>query len=154
MTEFDWLDAITAGDTFGSETPIEVTSEEIIEFARTYDPQPGHLDEATARETAFEGLSASGWLTAALTMKLLCDAGFTDTIGLGVTLEWPTATRPGDILHLQGRITSKRRSQSRPGVGILGIEYETLNQLGEVRQRTQATLRATESFHARLSPPS
>ncbi|MCL1906567.1 MAG: hypothetical protein FWG08_01405 [Propionibacteriaceae bacterium] len=151
MYESDWLDAINGGDTFRSTIEIEVTAEEIIDFARTYDPQPGHLGDDTAQETAFHGLSASGWHTAAMTMRLLCDAGFTDTIGLGVALAWPSATRPGDRLSLVGRITSKRRSQTKPEVGILGIEYETINHRGEVRQRAQATVRATESFHVPLN---
>ena len=150
MSEVPWLDAINIGDTFFSEEEIEVTEEEIMAFAELYDPQPGHLSQETALSTGFAGLAASGWHTAAMTMQLLCQIGFVDTIGLDVCLAWPTPTRPGDRLRLQGRITSKRESASRPGTGILGIQYETLNQDGEIRQSTKATLMAQSSFSVSL----
>ncbi|MDR0489415.1 MAG: MaoC family dehydratase N-terminal domain-containing protein [Propionibacteriaceae bacterium] len=150
MSEENWFDAIEVGDCFHSEVEIEVTAEAIIAFAETYDPQPGHLSEELAKATPFKGLAASGWHTAAITMRLLAETGWTDTIGLGVSLKWPTATRPGDHLRLEGRITSKRLSESRPDTAILGIEYTTLNHDGEVRQITEATVMATSTFHVPL----
>jgi acyl dehydratase len=132
-----WLDDLTEGMTFTSDT-YEVTVVELTQFASRYDPQPFHLDDAAARGTFFDGLAASGWHTAAITMRLLDGALelATGIIGSEITLKWPTATRPGDVLHVDVSVESIAMSTSRPDRGIVTFAYATVNQHGEVRQQT------------------
>jgi len=136
-------------DRFYSGEEIEVTAQEIMSFAKAYDPQPGHLSEESALHTPFGGLAASGWHTAAITMRLLTDVGFAGMVGATITLTWPTPTRPGDRLHVDGRIISKRESRTKPDRGVVEIEYDTVNQSGEVRQHTQAVVIARHRGQAR-----
>jgi acyl dehydratase len=114
-----------------------VTAEEIIDFARKFDPQPFHLDPKSSAKTLFGGLTASGWHTAAVSMRMFIDtmkvAG--GIIGLGVDeLKWPNAVRPGDELRVETEILAARLSKSRPGYGIIRICNVTKNQRGEVVQ--------------------
>jgi len=140
MNEEMWLEDLNVADRMYSGEEIAVTAQEIMSFAHQFDPQPGHISEETALGTPFHGLSASGWHTAAITQHLLTKLGFLGVIGADITLTWPTPTRPGDRLHLDGRITSKRESRTKPDRGIVGIEYDTVNQNGEIRQHTQAVI--------------
>jgi acyl dehydratase len=105
-------------------------------FARDFDPQPFHTDEETARGTFFDGLAASGWHTAALTMRLLVEsvpvaAGL---IGAGVELVWPRPARPGDVLTVESEVIERRELKSKPGYGIVRLRSITRNQRGEVLQ--------------------
>jgi acyl dehydratase len=112
-------------------------AEEIIAFAREYDPQPFHLDDEAARKTIFGGLAASGWHTAALTMRLLVNSGAPiagGIIGSGGDLAWPRPTRPGDVLHVETEILKVTPSRSRPERGMAVVRNETINQRGEVVQ--------------------
>jgi acyl dehydratase len=114
-----------------------VTAAEIKEFAASYDPQPFHLDEAAAKASPFEGLAASGWHTAALTMRLIVGGEFRPAggiLGFGGELAWLKPVRPGDELHAESEILETRRSQSRPGRGIVKVRVTTLNQDGEIVQ--------------------
>jgi acyl dehydratase len=125
-----------AGDRFRSE-PYEVTEKQIIEFAREFDPQSFHLDPATAKQTMFKGLIASGWHTAAISMRLFIQRlNFAEgAIGLGVDeLRWPNPVRPGDILRVDTEIVDLRPSRSKPDCGIARIRNVTTNQRGEVVQ--------------------
>src|SRR5690349_16237543 len=109
--------------TFTSDS-YEVTAAEVTEFAARYDPQSFHLGEEEARETCFEGLAASGWHTAAITMRLLATSGFriaTGVIGTDVRVAWPSATRPGDVLHVEVTVDTVTRSRSRPNRGSVGV---------------------------------
>ncbi|MEV4127272.1 MaoC family dehydratase [Nocardia sp. NPDC049707] len=142
MTTPLWLGDIEVGNTYRSDS-YTVTAEEIIDFARRYDPQPFHLGEATAAGTVFDGLASSGWHTAAITMRLLVTGGLPiahGIIGLGIELAWPTPTRPGDILHVELVITDIRISRSIPDRGIVTAEYDTRNEHGEIRQHTTAKI--------------
>jgi len=134
-----YLEDFTAGSRLIT-GEIDVTAEGIMAFARAYDPQPAHLSDVTARTTPFRGLAASGWHTAALTMRLLVDAGLTGVAGAGVTLAWPTPTRPGDRLHAVVTTTAVRPSNTKPDRGIVDLAYDTVNQAGEVRQHSTATI--------------
>jgi acyl dehydratase len=137
-----WLDDLAEGMTFASDC-YEVTREELLEFAERFDPQGFHLGDQQARGTFFGSLAASGWHTAAITMRLLATSGFriaTGVVGTGINLQWPSATRPGDVLHLEITIDSITRSASRPNRGAVVLSYTTLNQDGEVRQRTTGRL--------------
>lgn len=140
MTDL-YLEDLHAGDRFGSDT-IEVTKESIIAFAREFDPQPFHLDTRAAEQSIFEGLSASGWHTAAMSMKLFITGELKlagGSVGLGVDeLRWPRPVRPGDILRLETEILDTRASRSKPDRGIIRIRNVTTNQRGEVVQTFMA----------------
>jgi acyl dehydratase len=121
---------------------IDVTQESIIEFAKQFDPQPFHVDPATAKRTLFGGLAASGWHTAAISMRLFIQTMNVPggIIGMGVDeLRWPNPVRPGDQLRLDIEIIDARFSKSRPGFGIIRIHNVTRNQRDEVVQSFKAS---------------
>jgi acyl dehydratase len=136
-----YLEDLHAGDRFGSDT-IEVTEESIIAFARDFDPQPFHLEATVAEQSIFKGLSASGWHTAAMSMRLFITGELKiagGSIGLGVDeLRWPQPVRPGDVLRLETEILDVRASRSKPDRGIIRIRNVTTNQRGEVVQTFMA----------------
>jgi acyl dehydratase len=111
---------------------LTVDTDAIKAFAASFDPQPFHLDEAAAAKTFFQGLAASGWHTAALTMRLLVDGGAPiagGIIGAGMDeLRWPRPVRPGDRLHLESEVMELRPSRSRPQQGLMKMRTTTLNQ--------------------------
>lgn len=127
-----YLDDIDVGHTFVTGS-ITITADDIRAFARQFDPQPFHLDEAAAADSLFGGLAASGWHTAAITMRLLVD-GFPlakGVIGAGGDLAWPRPTRPGDTLTVHGEVLEVTPSRTRPDRGMLLVRNETRNQHGE-----------------------
>src|SRR5881392_4352203 len=131
-----YFEDLKAGDRFKSVT-YQVSEEEIINFAREFDPQPFHLDAAVADQTMFKGLIASGWYTAAITMRLFVQTlNFAEgAIGLGVNeLRWPEVVRAGDTLRVETQIVHLRRSRSRPHFGIIKLRNITTNQRGEIVQ--------------------
>jgi acyl dehydratase len=131
-----YFEDLKAGDRFKSGT-YKVTEEQIVSFAREFDPQPFHLDPAVTRQPMFKGLIASGWHTAAITMRLFVQIlNFAEgAIGLGVDeLRWPNAVRPGDVLQVGTEIVDLRESRSKPSHGIIRIRNVTTNQRGEVVQ--------------------
>jgi acyl dehydratase len=114
-----------------------VTAEAIKAFAAEFDPQPFHTDEAAAATSFFGGLAASGWHTAAITMRLLATGGLPiagGLVGAGGDIRWPRPTRPGDVLTAESRIEAIRPSRSQPDRGMLTVRTETKNQHGEVVQ--------------------
>jgi acyl dehydratase len=118
-------------------------AEAIKAYARQFDPQPFHLSEGAAQATLFGGLAASGWHTAALTMRLIVESGprlAGGVIGAGAELSWPKPARPGDVLQVEGEVLAVRRSQSRPGRGVLTMRCQTRNQRGEIVQTLTANL--------------
>ena len=129
-----YLEDFAAGMTFRSGSAT-VTTDAIKQFAAEFDPQPFHLDEAAARETMFGGLAASGWHTAAITMKLMVASEFKPAAGIvGVgfdELRWPRPVRPGDELHVETEVLETRASKSNPRQGLIKIRMSTLNQNGE-----------------------
>ncbi len=137
-----YLDDVHVGMRLVTDTHL-LDAEQIKAFARQFDAQAFHLDEATAIDTLFGGLAASGWHTAALTMRLLTTmrpkiAG--GIIGAGAEVNWPTATRPGDVLRVESEVAEIRPSRSRPDRGIVLLRAKTLNQRDEVRQELAAKL--------------
>ena len=136
-----YLEDLQVGDRFGSDT-IGVTRESIFEFARQFDPQAFHLDEKTAEQSIFQGLAASGWHTAAMSMKLFVTGELKlagGSIGLGVDeLRWPQPVRPGDVLKVETEILDVRKSRSKPDRGIIHIRNLTTNQRGEIVQTFMA----------------
>lgn len=130
-----YLDDLAVGDTFRSGEH-RLDEQQTIGFAREFDPQPFHLDAAAAEHSFFRGLAASGWHTAAVTMKLLvASVPFgSGIIGAGGTIEWPRPTRPGDTLHVVSKITAITPSRSKPDRGLVTLDSETRNQRDEVCQ--------------------
>jgi acyl dehydratase len=136
------FDDLKIGDTFTS-TPQTVTAEDIKRFAAEFDPQSFHLDDATARQSMFGGLAASGWHTAAVTMRLLVTSGpklANGILGAGGEIEWKTPTRPGDLLRVESEVVDLVPSHSRPDRGIVVMRSRTVNQRGDVVQTLTAKL--------------
>jgi len=136
-----YFDDLAVGDTFVSGT-YEVRADDIKRFAAEFDPQPFHLDEEAARATMFGGLAASGWHTAAITMRLLVSGGpklANGLLGAGGEVDWKLPTRPGDVLHVESEVVELVPSRSRP-VGSLTLRSRTINQHGEVVQILTARL--------------
>ena len=114
-----------------------LTEDEIRMFARDYDPQPFHTDPEAARHSFFGGLAASGWHTAAISMRLQVDSGpplAGGMIGASVELTWPRPTWPGDVLHVESEIMEVIPSKSKPDRGVIVLKSETRNQKDEVLQ--------------------
>lgn len=135
-----YFDDLKIGDRLKSE-PLSVTEKELIEFAHKFDPQMFHLSWRRAERSIFKGLIASGWHTAAMSMRLFVQTlNFAEgAIGLGVDeLRWPNAVRPGDVLMVETEILELRLSGSRPSHGIIRLRNVTTNQRGEVVQTMQA----------------
>ena len=136
MTE-RYLEDYAVAQTFGSGR-LRVDKERIKTFATEFDPQPFHLDEEAARETIFRGLAASGWHTAALTMRLLVESEFKPAGGIVGTgfneLRWPLPVRPGDELRTESEVLEVRPSKSRTDRGLIKVRTTTLNQNGEIVQ--------------------
>lgn len=114
---------------------LQVTREAMLDFARQFDPQPFHVDELAARESLFGGLCASGWHTAALAMRMMCDAYLLDSASLGSpgldSLRWLKPVFPGDTLHAVMDVLEARPMRSRPQVGLVRSRWEVRNQHGE-----------------------
>ena len=125
-----YLEDFAVGQTFGSGRLWSTAS--IKEFAAAFDPQPFHLDEKAAQDTIFRGLAASGWHTAAMTMRLLVESELKPAGGIvsaGIDeFRWPRPVRPGDELHLESEVLDVRPSTSRPNQGLIKVRTTTLNQ--------------------------
>lgn len=138
-----YLEDFTVGQTFGS-GQLRVDTEQIKAFAAEFDPQPFHLDENAARDTIFRGLAASGWHTAALTMRLLVESEIEPAggiVGAGFDeFRWPRPVRPGDELHIESEVLEVRASRSRPHQGLIKVRTTTLNQMDEAVQVQIANL--------------
>jgi acyl dehydratase len=117
---------------------LRVESERIKSFAAEFDPQPFHQDEEAARRSIFGGLAASGWHTAAMTMRLLVESDFKPAggiVGAGFDeFRWPQPVRPGDELSVEAEVLELRPSKSRPNQGLIKVRTTTRNQKGEIVQ--------------------
>ena len=132
-----YLEDFAIGEIYGSGR-ITVERDRIKTFAAEFDPQPFHLDEDSARRSLFGGLAASGWHTAALTMRLLVVSDFKPVggiIGAGFDeFRWPLPVRPGDELHVESEVLEVRPSRSRPRQGLVKVRVTTENPKSEVVQ--------------------
>ena len=131
-----YLDDLTVGDQFKSGEHA-MDEAQITAFAAQFDPQPFHLDDAAARSTLFGGLAASGWHTAAVTMRLQVTSGLPiagGIIGAGGELSWPRPTRANDVLHVVSEVVQIQPSKSKPDRGMVTVRSETRNQHGDVLQ--------------------
>jgi acyl dehydratase len=142
MTE-RYLEDFAVGQIYGSGR-LRVEAERIKTFAGEFDPQPFHLDEEASRQTIFGGLAASGWHTAAVTMRLLVESELKPAggiIGIGFDeFRWPRPVRPGDELRVESEVLEVRPSNSRPDQGLIKVRTTTLNQNGEAVQIQVGTL--------------
>lgn len=131
----NYLEDFVAGQIFRSGL-LQVEKEKIIAFATEFDPQPFHLDEIAAQSTIFGGLAASGWHTAALTIRLILDSDINPAgglVGAGVEeLRWPQPVRPGDVLRVECEILDVRPSKSRPESGLVKVRSTTFTHKDEV----------------------
>ena len=129
-----YLEDFSVGQKFGSST-LRVEEQGIKRFAAEFDPQPFHLDEAAARASLFRGLAASGWHTAAMTMRLLVESDVKPAggiVGAGFDeFRWPQPVRPGDELHIEAEVLEVRPSKSRPDRGMIRVRNTTFNQNDE-----------------------
>jgi acyl dehydratase len=129
-----YLEDFAAGQKYATGA-LRLDAEAIKAFAQQFDPQPFHLDETAAQGSLFGGLAASGWHTAALTMRLLVDSAMKPAGGIvgawAEELKWPRPVRAGDELHVEIEILEVRASRSRPGQGFVKCRSTTLNQDGE-----------------------
>ncbi len=115
--------------------------DDIVRFAAEFDPQPFHLDDAAARDTIYGGLIASGWHTAAMAMRMMCDAYLLRSASLGSpgldSLKWLLPVRAGDTLSVRLSILEARPLESKPGVGLVKSRHEVLNQDRQVVMRME-----------------
>ena len=150
MSQELYFEDFHPGQTFNSEVAYKVTADEIKDFAQRYDPQPFHLDEAAGESSFFKGLAASGWLTAAIVMRLRVGSINVSggMIGAGVEeIRWTEPVRPGDSLRTEAEIQDVRRSKNRPAFGVVRSRTTTFN------QRNQIVMVATVNFLAPLRNP-
>jgi len=130
-----YLDDLHVGQTFQS-APHLVDTAQIKRFAAEFDPQPFHLDEAAAERSLFKGLAASGWHTAALTMRMLVDSVPLEDglVGAELSISWPKPTRPGMALQVFSEIVDITPSRSKPNMAMVTMRNETRDQDGNVLQ--------------------
>ena len=147
MSQEFYFEDFHIGQMFHSTGSAKVTAEEIKEFGQKYDPQPFHLDEAAGEGSFFKGLAASGWLTAAIVMRLRVESirVFGGMIGAGVEeMRWTEPVRPGDTLRTEIEVVGVRQSTSRKNYGIVRTRTLAFN------QRDEVVLRSTVNFLAPL----
>jgi acyl dehydratase len=131
-----YLEDLHVGQRFQSGR-YEMDEKRIKEFAAEFDPQPFHLDEAEGAQSVFKGLAASGWHTAAVSMKLLVESELAlseGIIGVGGEISWPRPTRAGDVLRVESEVLEITPSRSKPMQGMVKMRNTTLNQNDEVAQ--------------------
>ena len=130
-----WFDDFAVGEQFEFGAYV-VSEDEIIDFARRYDPQPFHLDHEAAKASHFGGLVASGWMTSAVLMRLLCDHFIPRQSSMGSPgvdeVRWLKPLRPGDTVRARVEVTETRASQSKPDRGVIRCRHQLLNQHDEV----------------------
>jgi len=133
-----YLEDYAAGQKYAGAARLRVDADRIRSFAAEFDPQPFHLDDAAAQQSIFRGLAASGWHTAAMTMKLLVASDLQPAggiVGAGFDeFRWPLPVRPGDELRVEVEVLEVRESRSRPDLGVIKIRTTTLNQHGQAVQ--------------------
>ena len=114
---------------------ITLSEEDILRFAREFDPQPFHVDPEAARHSVFGGLIASGWHTCSLAMRMMCDAYLLDSASAGSPgvedIKWLKPVRPGDTLRVSFTVLEARPLESRPNIGLIRAQWYMYNQNGE-----------------------
>jgi acyl dehydratase len=130
-----WFEDFPAGMAVEVAGPT-LTRESILEYARRYDPQPFHTDEAAAKQSIYGGLIASGWHTVSLVMRMICDAYLLEAASLGSPgvneVRWLKPVRPGDTIRLRMRVLEAKPSASKPDRGTVLHRWEVFNQNDEL----------------------
>ena len=143
MSQERWFEDYVPGTVYNLGS-VMVDEQEVIAFARQFDPQPFHLDKERAGKSAFGGLIASGWHTACMAMRLIADHYLSEVSSEGSPgideIRWLRPVRPGDQLTVRITILDARRSRSRPERGIVRSQIETLNQDGEIVMHLTSTI--------------
>lgn len=144
MTQGYFFEDFAVGQTFRSR-PFRMERDRMIAFAQEFDPQPQHVSEEAAAASQFGQLVASGWHTAAISMRLFISDALPPIAGGGQgagmdALAWPRPVRPGDDLHVEAEVTAARASRSRPDKGLITVRVTTLNQDGEAVQTVSHTV--------------
>jgi acyl dehydratase len=156
MTDVRYFDDLAVGQSFTS-PPHLVTSDEIVTFAQQYDPQPFHTDPQAAVASPFGKHVASGWHTAAITMRLLALSDYRPaggSVGAGVeSLQWPQPVVPGDVLRLRIEIADLRRSRSKPDRGVVTLRIRTLNAADELVQDMRVATIVPRDPHVMAGAP-
>ncbi|MEW6449406.1 MAG: MaoC family dehydratase [Pseudomonadota bacterium] len=142
MSKLHWEDFVEGQvNEYG---PRHVTHDEIVEFAREFDPQPFHLDDEAAKKTMFGGLAASGWHTCCLFMRMIADGFVNNSASMGAPgvdeVKWLMPVRPGDDLTLRATVLDTRASKSRPDMGFVRFKFEMLNASGAVVMILESSL--------------
>jgi len=138
----NYFENFSAGMTFRSPS-IDVDADAIVRFAREFDPQPFHLDAQAGAASFFGALVASGWHTAALTMRLLVESGLAiagGLVGAGGEIKWPAVLRPGDSIHVETEVIATRPLRSRPDMGMITVRSRTITGAGAIVQELTANL--------------
>ncbi|WKB51172.1 MaoC family dehydratase [Eleftheria terrae] len=132
---------------------ITVNKDDVIRFAREFDPQPFHLDEAAARESLFGGLAASGWHTCAMVMRMMCDAYLLDSASLGSPgldkLQWLKPVFPGDVLRVRMTVLEARPMNSKPHVGLVRSQWEAIAKRSDGREEVVLQMEGWGMFRRR-----
>ena len=135
MTGMFYFEDFHLGRTFDC-GPYRVTKEEILEFAREFDPQPHHLDEAAAKNSMLGGLAASGWHVCAMTMRMFADTMIPVMAARGGSgsreARWMKPVRPGDVLRVEATVAETKQSRGRPEIGHVMFECRVFNQREQV----------------------
>jgi acyl dehydratase len=151
-----FLEDFAVGQTFAGSLRIRVDESRIKAFAAEFDPQPFHLDDEAAAQSMFRGLVASGWHTAAITMRLLVESELKPVGGIvGAGFEevrWPRPVRPGDELRIEAEILEVRPSKSRPAQGVVKVRTTTLNQNGDAVQVSVGSLVVPRRLASVMAP--
>lgn len=130
-----WYEDYATGDVIRT-GGVTITESDIIDFAFRYDPQPFHIDTEFAKTSIYGGLIASGWQVAAVSFRMLVQAGFVGHASMGSPgiehLRWHRPVRPGDTLSAAVAVKEKRPSRSRPGIGLVTMDYAIENGTGEL----------------------
>jgi acyl dehydratase len=151
----NYLEDFAQGVTFRS-LDIQVDADAIVRFASEFDPQPFHLDPQAGKESFFGAQVASGWHTAALTMRLLVESGLAvagGLIGAGGEIKWPAVLRPGDRIHVETEVLATRPLRSRADMGMITIRSRTVNQAGSIVQELTANLFVPRRPSTEAGPP-
>ena len=137
-----YLEDLTPGRVFEGAAPTVVTEEEVVAFAARYDPQPFHMDAEAGRRSVFGGLAASGWHTAAMSMRMFVASLpiANGLVGVEAAVKWARPTHTGDVLRVRLEVLEARPSASKPLQGLVRVRCLTLNQRDEVAQTMEATL--------------
>ena len=141
IAKYYWED-FKPGDTFPLGERV-MDREEMLAFARQFDPQPFHVDETAAKRSMYGGLIASGWHTVGLVMRMMCDSYLNQSASLGApgvdNVRWLKPVRPGDTIRAQRTVLESRASQSRPEMGLVKTRWEVFNQSGELVMTMEGT---------------